>query len=258
MYTLLYSVPPTLQQAAADPCLHQRLLHTHGQVWVSLLWGHSSLLLGPGAHSILFVPFKSLFPQSCVSSDESVVGLISFKRANAIPRSSAPRAPTSVPGHRWPIPLQETLRHHSGSVFDTSLWVLVWTRFVWVLWTSLVGTGFDSKHDFAPQPSCWGFYFAPGHEVSFFDGIQHFPVDGCSAASCNFGVLAGDQLMSFYPAICSNVGRSANSRTQTGRTLHRKEGNLCRPVKPLCPTWPCSSCLWDSFQMLEISLFTSD
>ena len=31
------SVPLTLQQATADPDLRQRLLDTHGQVWVSLL-----------------------------------------------------------------------------------------------------------------------------------------------------------------------------------------------------------------------------
>ena len=53
---------PTLQQATTDPCLHQRLLDTHGQVWVSLLWGHCSCLLGPGAHKVLSVPSKSLFP----------------------------------------------------------------------------------------------------------------------------------------------------------------------------------------------------
>ena len=69
--------------------------------------------------------------------------------------------------------------------------------------------------------SCLGFSFALGRGISFFGGIQHSPVDGCSAASCNFGVLVGeDEQMSFYSAICSNVGRSANSRTQTGRTLH--------------------------------------
>ena len=37
------------------------------QVWVSLLWGHCSFLLGSGMHKVLFVPSKSLFPQSCVS-----------------------------------------------------------------------------------------------------------------------------------------------------------------------------------------------
>ena len=39
----------TLQQATADPRLHWRLLDTHEQVWVSLLRGYCSFLLGPGA-----------------------------------------------------------------------------------------------------------------------------------------------------------------------------------------------------------------
>ena len=43
------------------------ILDTHGQVWVCLLWGHCSFLLSPGVHKVLFVPSKSLFPQSCVS-----------------------------------------------------------------------------------------------------------------------------------------------------------------------------------------------
>ena len=65
---LLHSVPPTLQRATANPCLHGKLLDTHGQVQVSLLWSHCSFLLGSGAHKVLFVPSKSLFLQSCVSS----------------------------------------------------------------------------------------------------------------------------------------------------------------------------------------------
>ena len=92
----------TLQQATADPGLHLRLLDTHRQVWVSLLRGHCSLCLGPGAHRVLFVPSKSLFPQSCVSSGGSVVGLMatsSYKRAYAIPRSTAPRAPAPAADH---------------------------------------------------------------------------------------------------------------------------------------------------------------
>ena len=35
---LLYSVPPTLHQATANPYLCWRLLDLHGQVWVRLLW----------------------------------------------------------------------------------------------------------------------------------------------------------------------------------------------------------------------------
>ena len=51
-------------------------------------------------------------------------------------------------------------------------------------------------------PYCWGFSFALRCGLSFFGGIQHSPVDGGSAASCNFGVLAReDERMSF----CSSI-----------------------------------------------------
>ena len=51
-------------------------------------------------------------------------------------------------------------------------------------------------------PPCWGLSFAVGHGVSFFGCIQHSPVDGCSAASCNFGVLTGENKhVYFYSAI---------------------------------------------------------
>ena len=64
-----------------------------------LMWGHCSFLLGPGVHRVLFVPSKSLFPQSCVISGSSMVGLMvtSSKRAYAKPRSVAPRAPALRP-----------------------------------------------------------------------------------------------------------------------------------------------------------------
>ena len=71
---LLHSLPPALQQATADPRLHRRLLDTPGKVWVSLLWGHCSFLLGPGVYKVLFVSSKSLFLQSCVVSGSSMVG----------------------------------------------------------------------------------------------------------------------------------------------------------------------------------------
>ena len=49
---------------------------------------------------------------------------------------------------------------------------------------------------------CWGLSFALGHGVSFYREIQHSPVDGYSAASCNLRVLKGeDEHTSFYPAI---------------------------------------------------------
>ena len=57
--TMAVSVP---DPAAIDPCLHWRFLYTHRQVWVSLLWGHCSFLLGSGALKILFVLCNYLFP----------------------------------------------------------------------------------------------------------------------------------------------------------------------------------------------------
>ena len=81
------------------PDLPQRFLDTHGQVCFSLLWGHCSLLLDSGAYKVLFVPSRSLFPQSCVSSGGSMVGFLvpSSKRIYAIPRSTASRAPPPAP-----------------------------------------------------------------------------------------------------------------------------------------------------------------
>ena len=52
MHAVVHSFPPTLQQATTDPGLCWRLLDTHRQVWVNLLWGHSSFLLGPVVYSL--------------------------------------------------------------------------------------------------------------------------------------------------------------------------------------------------------------
>ena len=138
-------------------------LETSGsrRVWVSLLWGHCSFLLGPGAHKILFVSSKSRFPQSCVSSGGSMVGLTatSSKRAYAILRSAAPRAPAPEAGHCWPIPSQETLKHSSGSISVGSLGPGV-HKFVWALclwWIrDLILNPFLMISPLLP--SCWGLY----------------------------------------------------------------------------------------------------
>ena len=72
-----------------------------------------------------------------------------LKRAYAIPKSAAPRAP--APAKSTADPYHH--RRYSNRVLFQSrwgLWVLVHTRFVWALWSSLVGMGFDSKCDFTP------------------------------------------------------------------------------------------------------------
>ena len=120
MQALLHSVPPTLQQPTAKPFLHQRLLDTHGPVWVSVLWGHCSFLLGPGAHKVFFVPSKSLFPVLCkfwrlsggVNGDLLQEGLCH----------------TQVCFHPEPLPQQQSTAdlylhmRHSNTVLSQSLW----------------------------------------------------------------------------------------------------------------------------------------
>ena len=65
--TVVFSAPdPTAGHCQPTP--PQRLLDTHRQVWLSLLWGHCSFFLDPGAHKVLFVPFNSLLPHFCGSS----------------------------------------------------------------------------------------------------------------------------------------------------------------------------------------------
>ena len=94
-----------LYQATTNPHLCQRLLDTHGQVWVSLLWGHYSLLL---VHtSFCLCPPRVCFPVLC-KFWHLYDGLMatSSKRVYAKPRSTAPRAPVPAAVHCWPIPPQ--------------------------------------------------------------------------------------------------------------------------------------------------------
>ena len=151
MCTLLHSVPrpcsrPPLTQASAGSSW--TLMGKSGSVSCGVT---APFLLGPDAHKLLFLPSKCLFPQFCVSSGGSLVGLTatSSERAYAILRSAAPRVPGPAAGHCWSIPPQETLKQSSGQSL-WGLWVLILKRFVWALWTSLAGTGFDSKFNFAP------------------------------------------------------------------------------------------------------------
>ena len=110
--------------ACPEPC--SRPPETPGHWQASL--GQSlvgSLPFSPGSWRTqgLFISFKSLLSLYCVSSGSSVVELMvtSSKRAFAIPRSTAPRAPAPAAVHCWPVPLQQTLRHSSVSVSAGSL-----------------------------------------------------------------------------------------------------------------------------------------
>ena len=65
MHSLLHLVPPALQQATANSHLCRRLLDTHGQVWVSLLWGHCSFLLVLVCTRFCLCPPRVCFPVLC-------------------------------------------------------------------------------------------------------------------------------------------------------------------------------------------------
>ena len=97
--------------------------------------------------------------------------------------------------HPEPLPCGRPLLTHSNT--QRPMWLSLhgasgsWCAqgFVWALWVSLAGLGFDSKCDFAPPTILLGLLLCPWMWGIFFGGIQHSPADGCSAVSCNFGVL---------------------------------------------------------------------
>ena len=151
-------------------------------------------------HKVLFVPSKSLFPHSFVSSGGSIVGLTatSSKKAYAIPRSAAPRAPAPVAGYCWPVPPQETLKHSFGSVSVGSLGpgadkvclsplcltpcqisrtsiVLGTQKMIFMEWWTLVGTFPSSKYyDTASlAPSRGRCYSDNGGETRTFIDLLH-------------------------------------------------------------------------------------
>ena len=120
-----------------------------------------------------------------------MVGLMatSSKRAFATPRTAAIQSP--CPCSRPPLTHTSTgdiqlLKGRSGSVFVGSpgVYKVLFepSKRLWCVW-GLILTVISPL-----LPSFWGFSFALGRGVSFFGGIQHSSVDGCSAASCNFGV----------------------------------------------------------------------
>ena len=123
----------------------------------------------------------------------------SSKRAYAIPRPAAPRAPAPQQStadlyllNRQP---NTVLAQSLGSLGPGVHKVCLNPLSVWQVRDLILNV-------ISPLlPSCWGFSFALGCGVSLSGGIQHFPVDGCPAASCSSGALAGDECMAFYSAI---------------------------------------------------------
>ena len=128
--THLYSVLLTPQQAAVKPHLHWRLLDTHRQIWLHLMWGHYSFHLASGAHKVLFVPSISLFHQSCGSS---VIKFHWPPKSNSLGGGEGggflvplpdPQVGKSVVGPRTFLTVREFLWYNCSSVCGSSAWRL--------------------------------------------------------------------------------------------------------------------------------------
>ena len=156
----------------------------------------------PGLQGSVFALQESI-SQSCVSSGSSIVGLMVTSSERAFP----------YPGLLHPKLLslwQSTAdlylhKRHSNTVLSQSLWgpwVLVCTRFVWVLLASLMGVRLIVNVNSPFLPSFWGFSFALGHGVS--------------------------------PHSCS----SAYHLTGVSLTLNVGYLLMARPVKLSCHSWP--------------------
>ena len=76
---------------------------------------------------------------------------------------------------------------------------------------------FASKHDFTLSTVLLGRFLCPWTWVSFFGGIQHSPVNGCSAASCNFGVLV--EKMSGCPSTLPSYATTLERQVAAGQPL---------------------------------------
>ena len=205
-FTATLSIPNSLAGHPWPTPLLETPGHSQAILGQSLV---GSLLLSPGswcAQGFACALQESVFPVLC-KFWQLYGGLMvtSSKRAYAIPRSTSPRAPAPEAVLCWPVPLQETLKHSSGSVsvgsgswrtqvlFEPSaylqpVWDLIWNMILPFL------------------PSCWGLSFALEHGILLFCGIQQSPVNGCSAVSCNFGVLSEDELTSSLTSSPENCG----------------------------------------------------
>ena len=190
MHALPQSVPPALQQATADP----RLCQSPGPSQASLGHGVTAPFSWVLVHKMLclclpkvYCPVLCKFWQLCggVNGNLLLKGLWHTQVCciqSPCPCGRPLLTHTSAGDN-------QTLKGRSGSVSVGSPGV---HRSCLSPRVSLAGIGFDSNCDFAPPTIILGLLFCPWTWDIFFSGIQHPPVDGCSAASCYSGVLTGE------------------------------------------------------------------
>ena len=148
------------------------------------------------------------------------------------------------------MPLQETFKHSEARLAQslvkvTAPFPLSWCTqgFVCTLWASPADLRFDFKCDLPLLLSCWGFSFSLGCGVSFFGGIQHSLVEDCSAPSCSFDVLTGeDKHVSFSSVIwVSPIAGIFFSFRGTRDSLFICESQCRQSQSQLTPlSWKCA------------------
>lgn len=152
-------------------------------------------------HKTVFTQFVGLLLSGCIV--ELLATTLRGLRPHALPPgSAAASAPVPVAGYCWPLPLRRPPNHaktdRSGSVscgghcsFSVS-WctqVLFCALQTFHIWFQVIHA---SCHLFGLLLCPWR------EEISFFGGIQHPSVDGCSTAGWDFGVLAGEDECTFF------------------------------------------------------------
>ena len=130
------------------------------------------------------------------------------------------------------MPLQKTLKYSMADVAQSLVGSLGpgTHKVLFESFESLAGIGFDTKCDFALPTIFLGFLLCPCTWGIFFGGIQLSSFNGCSALSCNFRVLAGeDECTSFYSAFLRQFSRllCVRGQAQAGvRIAGRNINNL--------------------------------
>ena len=183
------SLVGSLLLSPADPRLCRRRRGAHRQVWAISCgvaapfscWpmplpetpGHSQA--GLGRSLVGSLPLSPADPHLC------------WRRRGTHRRVWAISRGVATPFSCWPTPLPETPGHSQASLGQSLVGSLLlspgsWcTRFVWALPVSLVGMGFDSKHDFTPPtvllelllcPWMWGIFFLVGFNIFLSTVVQ--------------------------------------------------------------------------------------
>ena len=119
------------------------------------------------------------------------------------PRCAAAGNPVPTANFCWVMSPQETLKDSKAGLAHSLVEAVApfpgsWCTqaFVCALRASLKGMRFDFKCDCSLPTILLGLLLCSWMQriFFFFVGIQHSPVDGCSAASCDFSVFSKEQM----------------------------------------------------------------